>query len=247
MSTAARQDGCGDVEDERSHPGDEPGWATVFWARDGAVGLLALRWATTLLGGTGCGIWIFLRAPEPRHTDSALLVHVCLAVVAGVLPALVVVDLVVQRLPSAIIISAGGAVAGVALIGLLAGRIAPSTVLLGAGCALAAFTWMGTIWFLAPPGALGFGDVRLAALSAGTLGLSGPDGVWLALAAVVLAPPVFAVLHVATAALVSHLLSLRHTGAAERKSLAGIPYGPALAAGYLVSATAPQAVLVLIR
>jgi leader peptidase (prepilin peptidase) / N-methyltransferase len=156
--------------------------------------------------------------PASGRAEAGLLLAVLLIVaVVGVL--LAAVDLAVLRLPDVLVLPTAAAVA--ALLALAAAVSRDPAPMARAVAAAAVLATAYALLALLPGSALGFGDVKLAAVLGAPLG-------WLGWSAVLLG----AVLPVVLGGLAA--LGLLATGRIRRDT--PVPFGPALVAGFLVAA-----------
>lgn len=125
------------------------------------------------------------------------------------------IDAVTQRVPRPFV-GASGAAVGLAVVGVSTATADPGSLWLTAAAGLASFLIFGLCWRLA---GLGFGDVRLAVL--GSLGLGHARALGIASGCAVMG----------LVLLSQSLWTLDRTHDRTR----AFPYGPAIAAGYLVA------------
>jgi leader peptidase (prepilin peptidase)/N-methyltransferase len=200
--------------------------ATVGFT-SGPLALRALRWIVAIAGGLIAAYAVLLSDPPN------LVTHAWIALALFV-PVLTLIDAETRYLPNALVYPAGIIVALGALSGVMStGEWGSLAVALA--CAVMGLLFYGTIWFLAPAGGLGFGDVRLAFVLGLALGL---HGFYLAAAAIVVVAPLISVAFVALIAVRNFL-----TG---RGAPDGVPFGPGMLLSALVLMLAEGHVPVLI-
>lgn len=178
----------------------------------GTRGQLASRWAFTVLGAVVLLVAFATLVELPPASLAAW------AALSLFLPALSLVDHKTMYLPNALIhpaalVSFGAGALTAALTG------ASMDLLWALATAAATFTAFFLIWFVAPAGAFGFGDVRLSALLAFPLAFISP---WIVVVGLAVIPPFVALCFAIPAA-------IRGKGNTS-------PYGPSMIAGAVLAA-----------
>lgn len=189
-------------------------WGRLFTSAP--VWVVVTMWLVSVLGGAAAAVTSWqLGSPAP------------VAAAALVLPALGAIDIACYRLPDPLVAAAAALAAAGAVVWVARDQATLLDLGFALGCSLAAFVFYGSVWWVAPPGAFGLGDVKLAAVCGFLLGTNSA-GVAVMGALIV---PAFIALALAVA-----LGWFRHA----------VPYGPALAVGALVSLWFPDQLLDLL-
>lgn len=226
ISSRPEQDPTTDTVDVSEPEPDVWAEATAGFT-SGPLALRALRWVVATAGGLLAAYAVLLSDPPN------LVTHAWIALALFV-PVLTLIDAETRYLPNALVYPAGILVA----LGALSGVVSTGewgSLAVALACAVMGFLFYGTIWFLAPAGGLGFGDVRLAFVLGLALGL---HGFYLAAAGIVVVAPLVSVAFVSLIA-VRNLLTGR--GAPD-----GVPFGPGMLLSALVLMLAEGHIPVLI-
>ncbi len=180
----------------------------------------AAHWTTMILGGLLAAAVVAFAAPTTWYTP-------VFAAIAAILPVLALVDANTRLLPSVIIKPAAVTAVTIAVVLCAVGEGDWSQLAFGCVLAFVASGFYAAVWFAAPPGGFGFGDVRLAWLLGFTLGLAGP---WPVFVGVLLLPLLIALPLAAAAA-------LARRGTDEP---ATVPFGPAMCAAAFITMLHPD-------
>lgn len=153
--------------------------------------------------------------------NRGVIIAASLAVLAGSLVFLAVIDAHTQRLPNPLVFSLYGAMSLGIVLGIFTGEVGPGEALMALACMVGAFAF----WWMAAfaLGGVGFGDIKLAGAMGLGLGLIGPWTTGLGTVAI----PV----------IIGGVISIILLTIGKRNM--GIPFGPFLALGAIIAMAAP--------
>lgn len=227
MSSAAPTSATLGVEEEPSRRGWNRLGEPFAHALDGSP----VKWTIAVVSGLALAV-LAMQVPGAftGETSSSWFTNVAWAAVLAVLPLLTQVDAAIRMLPNRIIYPAGGLALTFLVADAAFGDLPVTALLRGVVVSVAFVVVFVAVILVAPPGGFGLGDVRLLALGGLVLGT---HSVWLPVAALVIAPPLFALLP-AIAVLVT-----------SKDKDAGLAFGPFICLGILVGAFAQPALTAL--